>query len=122
MSARRHSYYCNVEVALDRLKGKWKPAIIHHLKRGDVRFGELRRLLPGVSTKMLTLHLRELEADEIVLRHVGGSPPSREVTYSLSPRASEIRSVLDQLHQWGERYASKRGIKTVLGARGRTPG
>jgi DNA-binding HxlR family transcriptional regulator len=115
MAVARRTYYCTVEVALDRLKGKWKPAIIYHLKHGSVRFGELRRLLPGVSTKMLTLHLRQLEADDIVQRRVSGTPRLREVTYTLSPRAAEIRTVLDQLHRWGDRYASKRGIRTVVG-------
>jgi DNA-binding HxlR family transcriptional regulator len=114
MPAARRKYYCTVELALDRLKGKWKPAIIYHLKAGGVRFGELKRRIPGISTKMLTLHLRQLEADDIVRRAETKPQSPREVTYDLSPRAKEIRTVLEQLHRWGSRYARTYGIETTV--------
>ena len=62
----RKEFTCGLDVALAVIGGKWKPLILFHLKNGPTRFAELRRLVAGVSEKVLIQHLRELVADKIV--------------------------------------------------------
>lgn len=74
-------YSCPVEAALDVVGGKWKVLILWWLHQRTYRFAELRRLIPGITEKMLTQHLRQLEADGIVHRQVYPTVPPK-VEYS----------------------------------------
>lgn len=94
---------CPVQVAVAVAGGRWKPVIIFHLLDGTKRFGELRRLAGGVTQRSLTLHLRELERDGIVDRHVFAEVPPR-VEYSLTQRGRTLAPVLDAMKQWGQAY------------------
>jgi DNA-binding HxlR family transcriptional regulator len=100
-------YSCSVEVTLDVIAGKWKPLILFHLAQVDmVRFSELRRLLPGVTQRMLTLQLRELEQDGIVARKVYAEVPPR-VEYSLTEFGSSLKPVLTAMCTWGRENATR---------------
>jgi DNA-binding HxlR family transcriptional regulator len=99
-------YNCPVEAALDVIGGKWKAVILCRLKQGTLRFGELRRLIPGVSERMLTQHLRELERDGIVRRTVYPEVPPR-VEYALTAFGETLRPVLDLLYRWGETHLER---------------
>src|SRR5262249_37448406 len=79
-----------VEGALDASGGKWKPVILCWLKQGTHRFAALRRRIPGISERMLTQHLRELERDGIVHREVYPEVPPR-VEYSLTAFGDTLR-------------------------------
>jgi len=92
---------CAVRPALKVIGGKWKPVILYHLMNGTKRFGELRRLLPDASQKMLTQQLRELERDGIVARQVYPEVPPR-VNYTLTEFGQSVRPVMRELCQWGE--------------------
>ena len=76
-------YRCPVEATLDVVGGKWKPLILYYLSGGTKRFGELKKLLPDITQRMLTLQLRELEQDQIVQRQVYAEVPPK-VEYSLN--------------------------------------
>src|SRR5215472_7773516 len=76
-------YNCPVEAAIDVIGGKWKPLILWWLHHRTHRFAELRRLMPGITEKMLTQQLRELEADGIVHRRIYPTVPPK-VEYSLT--------------------------------------
>ncbi len=102
------TYGCPVEVAMEKIAGKWKILIIWHLLRKTRRFGELRRKIPGVTQKMLTQQLRELEADEIVNRKVYPEVPPK-VEYSLTSDGQSLGPVLMHLLKWGNDYAKKYG-------------
>ena len=80
---RRRPYGCGLEAALAVVGGKWKPIVLWHLAGGPRRFGELRRLVTGISEKMLIQQLREMEADGIVARKDFREIPPR-VEYSLT--------------------------------------
>lgn len=92
---------CPVESTIDAIGGRWKVLIIHHLIVDKQRFGELTRLLGGVSARTLTRQLRELEASGIVDRKVFQEIPPK-VEYSLTPLGKKLKPVLDAMHRWGE--------------------
>lgn len=109
-SGRRYS--CAVELALNVIGGKWKPLAIYRLgTQGTLRFGELRRQLPGASQKMLTQQLRELEADGLVLRTAHASVPPR-VEYSLTERGRSVMPILGMLCQWGAAFERELALKS----------
>jgi len=96
------TYFCSMELALMMIGGKWKPLILWILgTRGILRFGELRRRLPGVTQKMLTQQLRELEADGLVLREAYALMPPR-VDYSLTERGQSLVPILESLSAWAK--------------------
>nr|WP_063890754.1 helix-turn-helix domain-containing protein [Sciscionella sp. SE31] len=94
---------CTVEAALEVLGGKWKLVILRHLLEGTKRFGELDRALPGITARMLTRQLRELETDGLVLRTVHQQVPPK-VEYSVTAIGESLRTITDQLEQWGRTY------------------
>lgn len=102
-------YYCPVEVTVDLIGGKWKPVILAHLKEGVRRYGELRRLMPGTSEKMLVQQLRELEADGLVRRTVYPTVPP-QVEYDLTEEGWSLVPVLTALYEWGEKRSARTGV------------
>ena len=91
---------CGLDVAFDVIGGKWKPLILYYLARGPRRFGELRRLVAGVSEKVLIQHLRELQADGIVTRTDHREVPPR-VDYAITPYGLNLAEALLPLCEWG---------------------
>lgn len=94
---------CAVEVTLSVIGGLWKPLILFHLFSGKMRFMELSRAIPNATQRMLTLQLRELEADGVVLRHVHPQIPPK-VEYEISSFGQSLGPVLLSLRTWGEKY------------------
>lgn len=99
-------YKVGVEAALEVMGGKWKPLIIYHLMTGRKRTSELRRLIPGITQKMLTTQLRGLEKDEIVARKVYKEIPPK-VEYELTAYGWGLKPALDLLCYWGEDHLEK---------------
>ena len=85
-----HRPGCAVEATLDLIDGKWKGVILYHLQGGTQRFGELRRLMPGITQRMLTKQLRALE-----------------VEYRLSEIGESLRPVIEILKAWGESHRER---------------
>ncbi|MCK1794937.1 helix-turn-helix transcriptional regulator [Streptomyces sp. XM4193] len=113
---RRGPYICGIDAALDVMSGKWKGLILWELDSHRVRrFGELRRALAGVSEKMLTQHLREMEADGLVHREVYAEVPPR-VEYSLTEHGRTLNQALAALGDWGEERMRREGCATVEAA------
>ncbi|MDN4074204.1 winged helix-turn-helix transcriptional regulator [Fictibacillus terranigra] len=107
---------CQVVVALDMIVGKWKPIIIQHLLSGDIlRFNELRRLMPDITQRMLTLHLRELEEQDIVQRVVYPQIPPK-VEYSITEYGKSLGPVMDAMHHWGAAHVEHMKLKNEQGA------
>ena len=94
---------CPVEATLDVVGGKWKSVILYHLLAGTKRFGELGRILPGVTQRMLTLQLRELEEDGLVHREIYRQIPPK-VEYSLTEYGRTLEPILHQMLHWGEEH------------------
>ncbi len=115
------AYECPVEITVKTIGGKWKPLILHHLsERGTTRFGELKRLLRGVTQRSLTLQLRELERDGLVERRAFGEVPPR-VEYSMSDFGRTLCPLLDAMCEWGVAFAERNGGMSAAFARNDKP-
>lgn len=97
-------YSCSVEAALDAIGNRWKGTVLYYLLDGTKRFNELRRLIPGVTQRMLTLQLRQLEQDKIINRKVYAEIPPK-VEYSLTPLGQELEPILFALKEWGKKWS-----------------
>ncbi len=107
-------YICGIDAAMDVVTGKWKSLILWELDHhGTRRFGELRRGLPGVSEKMLTQHLREMEEDGLVHREVYREVPPK-VEYSLTEHGVSLNAALESLGTWGEQRIERIGADMVV--------
>jgi DNA-binding HxlR family transcriptional regulator len=104
----RKSYNCPVEAALDVFGGKWKALILWWLHQRTWRFAELRRQIPGITEKMLTQQLRELEADGIVERRVYPTVPPK-VEYSLTEYGQSLKRALRSICDWGRAHMERTG-------------
>jgi len=99
-------YNCGIGPAFEVIGGKWKAVILWELRVQPRRFGELKRLLPNISEKMLIQQLRELETDGIVHREAFHEVPPR-VEYSETKLGTTLNAALGPLADWGDRYAKR---------------
>ena len=97
---------CAVETTLDVIGGRWKVLILRELMPGVKRFSELQRALHGITQKMLTQQLRELEEDRIVHREVYLQVPPK-VEYSLTETGKTLKPILEAMHEWGIHYQAQ---------------
>ena len=103
-------YNCALEATIDVIGGKWKPMILLWLSQGACRFAELRRMIPGITDKMLIQHLRELEEQDIVNRRTYSDGPPK-VEYSLTSYGQTLKKALEALCEWGELHIKKTGAE-----------
>lgn len=94
---------CPVEVTVSLIENKWKVLIIRDLLSGTKRFGELKKSIDGISQKVLTSQLRDMEASGLINRKVYAEVPPR-VEYSLTDLGRSLSPVLMALKEWGESY------------------
>ncbi|SKB35151.1 winged helix-turn-helix transcriptional regulator [Daejeonella lutea] len=98
---------CPVNYVMEKIGGYWKPIIIHQLMSGPKRYGELKRAIPAITEKMLIQHLKQLAADDLVVREaLEVIPPS--VTYSLSPAGAELSEMMEAMVKWGLKHNDNR--------------
>lgn len=108
----RSAYSCTLTLAMDIVGGKWKMVILWQLRKTTLRFSELKRLLEGITQKMLTQQLRELEDAGLVIRTVYPVVPPK-VEYRLSEEGAQLIPVLDVLCDWSSAYAAAHGITEI---------
>ncbi len=94
---------CPIETTIAVIGGKWKPMILYHLRGGAKRFSALRRLMPSVTQRMLTSHLRELEEHGVIHREIFHVVPPK-VEYSMTPLGHSLTPILTAMAEWGEAY------------------
>ena len=107
---------CDVEATLSVVGGRWKPILVCHLLDGRKRFGELRRLTPNATERMITLQLRELEADGVIERHVYAEVPPR-VEYELTEFGRSLEPILVLMQEWGGAFKARRLAEEEEGER-----
>jgi len=97
--------YCPVDYAFQRIGGKYKGRILWFLKDGVLRYGELKRIVEGITPKMLTQTLKELEVDGLIKRKAYHEVPPR-VEYKLSETGIELIPFINQMRIWAEKQMS----------------
>ena len=98
---------CPFHLAMSMLEGRWKFAVLYVLsRRGTLRFKELERAIPGISTRMLTKELKHLEAHKLINRVAYATVPPK-VEYSLTKIGESIEPVIKELSSWGEKYIAE---------------
>lgn len=104
MKNETNPHQCQVVTALNTFVGKWKPIILLHLfVDGTLRFNKLRRRIPDITQRMLTLQLRELEEQGLIKRVVYAQVPPK-VEYSLTKYGETLGPLMNALHEWGENH------------------
>ena len=94
---------CPVEITISLIGDKWKVLIIRDLLTGTKRFGELKKSLSGITQKVLTNNLRQMETSGLILRKVYAEVPPK-VEYSLSDTGFSLKPILDSMVEWGNEY------------------
>lgn len=94
---------CGLDVALAVMGGKWKPLILYYLRSGPKRFGDLKRLVAGISEKVLIQQLRELVAAEVLVRRDYRQVPPK-VDYTMTPFGMTLVEALLPLCEWGTEH------------------
>lgn len=100
---------CPIGSAIALVGGKWKLPILYSLREQTMRFNALKKALPGVTQKMLTQQLRELERDGLISRKVYAEVPPK-VEYTLTPITKKLEPILDSMCRWGLEYRKSRGV------------
>lgn len=100
------AFACPVAFTVDVIGGKWKSLILFHLMSGTKRFNELRRLIPDITQRMLTLQLRELETDGVIHREIYREVPPK-VEYSLTELGNSLAPLVSAMREWGAVHERK---------------
>lgn len=117
------TYHCALDITMDFIGGKWKTVVLWYLRKGCKRFSELKKLIPAITEKMLSLQLKQLEKDEIIQRKIYAEVPPR-VEYSLTKKGQTLLPVLEAIAAWGRNTAATQGTlseKKRSSKKGRKP-
>ena len=113
MSKKKEKVYCAVDYAFQRIGGKYKGRILWVLRDGLMRYGELKKAIIGITPKMLTQTLKELETDNLVSRKSYPEVPPR-VEYTLSDTGKELIPFIQQMQSWGEKQMVLNKVKPAV--------
>lgn len=102
------TYHCALDITMAHIGGKWKTVVLWYIRKEPKRFGELKKLMPDITEKMLSLQLKALERDGIVTRKVYAEVPAR-VEYFLTKEGKMLLPILDALALWGRNRGEKYG-------------
>ena len=102
-------YPCTVSLAMDLIGGKWKTVILYHLKSDPKRYSELLKEMQTVTEMTLSLQLKQLEKDGLIVRKVYGKKPPVKVVYSLTGFGRTLIPTLDAITAWGNQIAEQKG-------------
>jgi DNA-binding HxlR family transcriptional regulator len=102
-------YHCAMDITMDYIGGKWKSVVLWYLKSGTHRFTELKKQIPDITEKMLSIQLRALEADGLIKRKVHGTKPPVRVEYSLTDFGKTLVPALDAIARWGRNLGETKG-------------
>lgn len=93
-------FHCAMDITMHYIGGKWKTVVLWYLRKEPRRFGELRKLMPQITEKMLSIQLKALVKDGFVIREVFAEVPPK-VVYSLSKEGKSLLPLLEELASWG---------------------
>ena len=116
----QHNEHCPVEATLELIGGKYKALILWHLAEGKLRFTQLRDQIKGVTPKMLTQQLRELESQSLIHREVFPIVPPK-VEYSLTDLGQSLMPLLVAMRDWGNSYLRSQNTEPSCFMLGKDP-
>ena len=99
------SYPCCTSLTMDIIGGKWKTVIIFHLAEGKLRYNELRKTMPTVTERTLSLQLKKMEENNIIKREVIYKKPPLKVFYSLTKLGTTLLPIVNAIADWGDSVA-----------------
>ncbi|MVM31079.1 transcriptional regulator [Spirosoma sp. HMF4905] len=102
-------YHCAMDITMDYIGGKWKTVVLWYLRNDKKRFGELRKLIPQMTERMLSIQLKQLEEDGLIRREVFTDKPPLKVEYSLTDFGLSLLPVLDAVAKWGRELGQSNG-------------
>ncbi len=105
---RGKSYPCCTSLTMDIIGGKWKTVILYHLSEKKLRYNELRKAMPTVTERTLSLQLKKLEEDKIITREVITKKPPLKVYYSLTELGSTLLPIVKSIADWGDYVVTKK--------------
>ncbi|WP_075590169.1 winged helix-turn-helix transcriptional regulator [Labilibacter marinus] len=100
---------CPTSAAMELIGGKWKSVILTHLIDGEKRYNELRKDIPTITERTLSLQLKQLEVDSLISRKVYTKKPPLKVVYSLTPFGKTVIPLLQLIIEWGITAAYEKG-------------
>jgi DNA-binding HxlR family transcriptional regulator len=101
-------YHCAMDVTMDFIGGKWKTVVLRYLRNKTLRFGELKKLIPDLTEKMLCIQLKKLEEDGLVKRKVFAEVPLK-VEYSLTDFGKTLSPLIESIAKWGRTLGETKG-------------
>lgn len=101
-------FHCAMDVTMNYIGGKWKTVVLWYLRKDKKRFSELKKLIPNITEKMLSLQLKDLERDGIVGRKLYPQVPPR-VEYFLTDFGKSLIPMLEEIARWGRNLAESKG-------------
>ncbi|MFQ3575096.1 MAG: helix-turn-helix domain-containing protein [Cytophagales bacterium] len=102
-------YHCAMDVTMNFVGGKWKSVVLWYLRNQTMRFAELKKQIPDITEKMLSIQLKVLEKDGLIVRKVYGEKPPLKVEYTLSDFGQTLIPVLNAIAKWGRELGNERG-------------
>ena len=102
------SYHCAMDITMDFIGGKWKTVVLWYLKDKTLRFGELKKQIPDITEKMLSIQLKNLEDDGLIKRKVYTQIPLK-VEYSLTDFGKTLIPILNAIAKWGRNLGQENG-------------
>ena len=101
-------FHCEMDLTMKFIGGKWKTIVLWYLKNKTYRFGELKRQIPDITEKMLSLQLKALEEDGLIKREVFAEVPLR-VEYSMTDFGKTLIPILNEISKWGRNLGETKG-------------
>jgi DNA-binding HxlR family transcriptional regulator len=102
-------YHCAMDITMHFVGGKWKSVVMWYLKNQTLRFTELKKIIPDITEKMLSIQLKALEEDGLIKRQAYGVKPPIKVEYSLTEFGKTLTPALDAVAKWGRTVGETKG-------------
>lgn len=103
------TYHCALDISMDYIGGKWKCVLLWYMINRTLRFAELKKLMPDITEKTLSIQLKKLERSGLVKRETFGSKPPLKVEYSLTEFGKTLIPAIDAIAKWGKDLGNKNG-------------
>jgi DNA-binding HxlR family transcriptional regulator len=103
------TFHCGTHVTMELIGGKWKCIILWYLRHGETRFSALKKYMPDITEKMLSIQLQALENNRFISKKVIGEKPPLKVYYQLTSLGRSLLPIIELITNWGDNYGKTNG-------------